>query len=793
MKWIKRIIGIFFGFVLLLLVLVFTLITFYKKELAGVLIDNLKINYALTLNVKSIDVSLFENFPQASIQLNDVSLNSDLHPANKPLLQAESIALSINLQKLLQKEFEINGVSIKAANILMVQNGDGSNNFQFTKQTNKPASKLSGLAFDIHKITFSNTHFNFSNAGNGQTIDLAFVNNALYLKKHPEGFHLELKGTLKVAGLLFKPTKGPFLKNAEAELDLKGIWFKDHKSVFIHTTSSIEIEQIRYATNAFIQFGEEKKLTLCIDAKNLSYQKGVKLLNTKIKRTLSNFNIHKPFDANVLVVAALGIKQDPIVLVKIKCKDNDVTIGNGNIPCTGVRFKGIILSLDSSFTKGNEENARIIFSPVKGNIYDVPFAASVKVHSFTDPYVTIAASFLIDAEKAKLTASEEFDLKGTCKATVSYTGFAKKMNKQQFLNSDMKLDAVLAFKEFSYKEHHKPYVYKVNGKTHLTNTELKFNQLRLKTDGGEVALAGKIDNFAQYVLGLTNNLNINLSASTDQFVLDPFLKKSIASSHMLSPQASKKTVKQLNKESNFEFKVSLKAKKMLIRKVIAENAVIDLFYKNSLLNVKSLSVNTCDGKLTAKATIDKLETIKADINLDNINVNKLFDQFENFGQQAIQSRQLKGTISVNAKLDTKLDHKMQIIPTSMKGIVKLKLKEGHLIDYEPLQNISTFIFRNRNFNDVTFSEMNETFRINGYEMDIEELEIASNILNLYVSGTYNFKSLSNINLVIPWSNLKRRGKNYIPVSSGQTAQDVKGLKLNYSGMPKKMKLALGHK
>lgn len=793
MKYVKRIIGIIFLLLIVLLASVFILLAVYKKELAGVLIGNLKINYGLTLKVQDVDVSLFNNFPQASVKLKGVFLNSDLHPDKKPLLTAKSIALSINLQKLLKKEFEVNAISVNDASVNLVKNSDGSKNFEFTNQNSTQTVKANALTFNIRKIALSNTTFSFSNKEKGQVIDLTFVDNTIGLKKHPEGFKIDLNGTLNVAGLLFNPAKGAFLKNTVAEVNINAIWFTHSKSVFVHVPSTITIDKTDYEANAFIQLGEEKKLALKINAKAISYQKTARLLNTKIQHTLSNFTVTKPFDASVLVIAALGVKQDPIILVNVKSRDNDITIGNSKIPYSNVSFNGTILSLDSSFTKGNEEKARVIFSPVKGNVYDVPFTAAIRVTNFTDPFINISASLFIDAAKAQLLASDEFDLKGTCVANVSYSGSTHKLNKEEFLNEDMKLNAVLVFKNFSYKEHHKPYVYTVNGKTRLTNTELKFNQLKLKTDGGDVALDGKVNYFAQYVLGLTNDLKINLTATTGRFILDPFLKKSNKPITAQSARASKKAVKQLNKESNFEFSVLLKAQKMLVRKVIAENAVIDLFYKNSLLNIRSLSVNTCDGKLTAKATVDKLETIKAELNLDNINVTELFEQFENFGQQAIQSKQLKGKISVNAKFDTKLDENMQIIPSTMGGIVKLKLKEGHLLNYEPLQNISNFVFHNRDFNDVTFSEMHETFRINGYEMDIEELEIASNILNLFVQGTYNFKSLSNINLVIPWSNLKRRGKNYIPKSSGQSAEDTKGLKLNYSGMPKKMKLNLGHK
>jgi hypothetical protein len=128
----------------------------------------------------------------------------------------------------------------------------------------------------------------------------------------------------------------------------------------------------------------------------------------------------------------------------------------------------------------------------------------------------------------------------------------------------------------------------------------------------------------------------------------------------------------------------------------------------------------------------------------------------------------------------------------MAGDVEVKLKNGHLVNYEPMQRLSNFVFKNRDFDDITFTTIDQTFNIRGYEMQINNLEIASNVLNLYVDGKYNFKGESNINLRIPWSNLKKRGKNYIPKSLGD-GEDLKGLKLNYHGYPNKLKLSLGNR
>jgi hypothetical protein len=212
------------------------------------------------------------------------------------------------------------------------------------------------------------------------------------------------------------------------------------------------------------------------------------------------------------------------------------------------------------------------------------------------------------------------------------------------------------------------------------------------------------------------------------------------------------------------------------------------------VDIRSLQVNTCDGKVTAKGTVRGLSRIKADISVENVDVNKAFTQFENFGQKIVVSENLKGKLSVEAKIKTQLDDKMEVIGQTFSGEVHVSLKDGHLINFEPIQNLSTFLFKNRDFNDVTFSEINESFRIHGFEMQINELEIGSNILNLYVvNGIYNLKGNSNINVLVPWSNLKKRGKNYIPRNTGESAENTKGLKINFSGPSNKMKITLGHK
>ncbi|MBA2610416.1 MAG: AsmA family protein [Bacteroidetes bacterium] len=775
--------------ILLIATSVFILVTFYKKELTTALIDNLKEDHGLILKVEDVSVSFFSNWPNASIQLRKTVLAGELY-LSKPILTAGSISFSLDLMRLLKKQFIIESISIKDAKIDLEKFEDDTKNFELKKKiTNGSAQPIK---FEIKKISIKNTQFNFSDKGRGSNIDVLFMENTIKLIHAQDGFEAEFFGDVNIGGLLFKKQKGAFLQHTRATLNLHASVFTKSKTIFIHPPSSVIIGNHPYILNSFIELNDKRQLMLSIKSDNIDYEQGKSILNTNLQKMLSNFKVTKSIDAKIIIITKLGVKQDPIIIANINGKNNNITIGHSKIPYSNVSFKGLIVSLDSSRTQGNTEKAKIIFTDVKGNLYDFPFTASITVSNFDHPYININSKLFITASKINFKPGEDLILKGNCVASVKYEGPTNKLNKKEFLDAPMILNAGLFFNALSYQEKGKPYVYTVNGNANIFNKDLQCENLYLTTDAGNVILQGNIKDFTNYALGFSNGFKTTLTARSESFNLNPYLTtKKSEKSKEATTKAVKKTIKE--EQSNFDFNVSLFAKKLFIRNVKATNASINLSYKNQLLDVKSLNMNACDGKLAAKGTVYDLNKITAEVKIEGMDVNKLFKEFENFGQKAITSEQLQGNIFIDANFNTELDNNMEVIGSSMDGKIKVKLTDGHLLNFEPIQNISDYVFRNRDFKDVSFSEINETCTIKGFEMLIHEMEIGSNVLNLFVSGNYNFKDNSNINILVPWSNLKKRGKNFIPKNSGQTAENSKGLKLNYSGPPKKLKLSLGYK
>lgn len=791
MKYFKYILIGIFSLLFLLISTAFAIAALYKKEIAMMLIDELKSQYGLHLKIEDANVSFLDNWPRASISFKNTSLSSERFlKKENAFLKAGTISISINISKLLTNEVVIKDIALKNVELNLIKYADGSKNFEIKKSTTQ-TEKETLLDFNLDKIHFKNVHFQFTNQLLGQHIDFILSENNIKIKNYSDGLTAKIQGNVLIKQLLFKPEGGSFLTNTRTAINLSGMYEFKTKSIAILPPSFVEIEGQKFQSNAILELGESKKLSLVIHGKGVKSERVATYLNPKIKKVLSNFEVKRLLDASFILVTPLGERKEPIILAEVIGKDCDLSIGESKIPYSNLNFKGKIISMHSSRKFGDMEHARIQFSDFTGKIYEFPFKANLSVFNLKHPILNLEASLVIDGKKINQEIAKKFQFSGTALATVNYKGNAKKLNKKHFLDDDMQLNAYLLFNDLTYTTKGSEFDYTLNGKANLTNNFLSFENLKFKTNSGTLNLKGKVFDFLNYVLGFSNHLKANVDAESSEINLNPIINSN--KTNQKNTNHNKRPSTKL-KGSLFDFNVNVKASKLLIRNIISEQVRLKMNYKNDLILINDFQVKTCDGDISANGKIENLNKINAEVAIKNVDATKLFEQFENFGQEAVKSENLKGKITIEANISVSLDENNEFKGESMNAEAKIKITDGHLINYEPIQNISNFIFKQRDFHDVSFSELKERIKVRGFEMKIDELEIASNVLNLYiVNGLYSMKGNSNFNMLIPWSNLKKRGKNYIPKESGESAGNTKGLKLNYSGMPKKMKLSFGHK
>ncbi|MDI1355961.1 MAG: AsmA-like C-terminal region-containing protein [bacterium] len=801
MKLVKRATLILLGLLFLLISSAYILVISNKKVLQERLSNELKSKYGLKFEVDKIQVSFFENWPRTSVRFTNVRIQSLLHnPQNREFFNARSMSLSFNLRRMLGGEFIVSYIGLKDARIDLIRLENGTSNFEIFKKSNQGDSLLSKdtantVVFEIENLKLENTSFNFTNRQKKQRIAINLFNTALRIRNYSDGARARLVGNVHVLGLLFNPKNGVFLKNKETQLNLDLAYFKATKTICVFPPSTIKIEDEIYRVASLIDVGEKQRFALIVENKTCSVSKAAELLAPNIKKALSAFVLKNTIDVRFVLVSSIGRKKEPFLLVDVMAQHIALELGKKKIPFTDLSFKGRLLSSDSNGTKGNSETAAISFAQVTGNILDLPMRASVNVTNLKAPILEIHGNLLIEASRLKFKETKHIILSGSAKAQISFQGPAKQLNDGRFLDEPMKFLADVDMHNFTYRKNNKSEPYSINGKATARNKDVYFENLILTSRAGKIALKGRVENFVSYLFNKKDVMKFDLVAKAGTLDLNSFFNPDkLEAAGVTDTKRLPDKQKPGNIKYDMELKVQLAANKILFKKFVAEKVNGNVTYKDEVWSFSSIKLNTCNGRISGAAKLVDLKHISADISAMDLNINTLFTQCDNFGQEAVQSENIKGNLSLNAKFKTDLEPGMKIAGESMWGEVDLKLKAGHLINFEPIQNLSRFLVLNRNLDDVEFSELNETFRLKGYVMEIDELEISSNLLNLYVvNGVYDFKGVSNINVLVPWSNLKTKNRLLSPKNTGKSAQSTRGLKLNFQGPKKNLKISFGHK
>ena len=96
-----------------------------------------------------------------------------------------------------------------------------------------------------------------------------------------------------------------------------------------------------------------------------------------------------------------------------------------------------------------------------------------------------------------------------------------------------------------------------------------------------------------------------------------------------------------------------------------------------------------------------------------------------------------------------------MVPNSMNGTVDFNLQNGRLKNFSALKSVGEIAFPNRNMENISISELDGNFTINGENVAIRPMQISSSVLNMDIQGIYSFGKGTEIFVDVPIRNPKR--------------------------------------
>lgn len=767
-RWLKISLKII-GVLMILLILAWAAAAYYisknNKAILAKILNQVNTQINGTVNVSHMETILLKGFPGISVSLKNVSLRDSLWSKHKKeLLKAKDIDVSLNALSLLIGTINIRKVAINNANIYLYTDSTGyTNTSMFRTKNEKKAAENDDSSSDlqIRIIDLNKVDLVIDNQKRFKLFSF-YVDELKGKINYPFGrWDGSFKLKTQIRSFAFNTKKGSFLKN-KTIVGRMTAHYDGEAEVIVIDQKPIKIGEDTFSIGANINIAKNQSaFSIAIKADEILYRNVAQLLAPNISAKLFKFGIEKPMNVTASIIDN-GEKNstDPLINVKMTVQHNNISIPSGEL--TDCSFTGYFSNQDTTSKPIGDANSIIRFYGLKANYYNAP----IKIDTFT----------VANLEKpfAQGLVTSKFDLQ---QLNGSFNDETFRFGKG---TADLRLFCKADIDNFLFT---KPVVY---GKVTIQNADITYLPRNLKLTNSSLDL-----HFNQKDLNITNsrlqlgksifNMNCTIANFLNFYYTDPQkieAKVNLSSPNLnlsefipfLSPRqtkrkatSSKNAIREASKQLSAALEASkvhlqLNVKKAVYDKFVAKNLDANVSLIGNGIYFNKIKVQHAGGHVTFSGRVEQMGTInkmQMNANIAKVSVSEFFYAFQNFGQQSVTSKNLKGFLSAKVNASGNITSKGNMVPKSMFGRVSFTLDKAALVGFEPLEKIGKFVFRSRNLSNVQLEQLNGLLTLRGDKVDISPMKVNSTALNFDVKGVYGFNSGTNIALDIPLRDPKK--------------------------------------
>lgn len=770
MKWLKGFFVIV-GLIILLFAIGLVLIVIYKKEILAEISSRLKETVNAEVTIRDADITLFSEFPNFTLKLDDVEI--------KELFNAKTILVNVMAYKLFYKEIEFRSLKIVDGEFFAYRTKAGYSNLDVFKKKDPGATAdtVRDFSFSNERVLFKNMRFTWHDSLRRKFIGFLLKDVDSDIRFQDSLISCRMNGQIDFEQLTFNEARGSFLKDMPANVSLAFNYFPGSAKLSLEP-STLSLRESEFAVSGVFDFSPRKNITLDISSDKLLYSEGMAVIPSTIARKLSLLTVTKPFAIAVHLDAPMIPGTQPSIVVKFDLENN--VFKSNVVTITDLSLNGVMTNHEDPSKEFDNKNSAVKLDNIVGKIDELPFEAHAVLSDFDDLALEVFSKHKLTLKQINRevdTTSIRFTA-GNFMSEFHYKGKLNEYFDQQTGTYKGELEGQASIEKGAFTL----VTRKLNLKD--INMAIRFNEdtvwidnLGLAVGKSSAKLQGMITNYVPYFTRPVNKGYVKLKVTSPNLDMESFLVKrsSKKKSAKEAKQDKKKVSDMLDKIfTNLSFDVELGINKLKNRSFNASKISGKIKLNGTTLNAEKIKMNFAGGKVDMSMSIKDLHK---DINpVDvratayGISIKSLFRSFDNFNQKAITDKNLEGTMAFDTKIKLKINDDFNVVLPSFRGDVNMLVRDGRLINVEAIHNMSNFLFRRRDFDDVRFAQINGKCRLTHRDIDISRMEIQSTVLSIFLEGKYSLDNDTNLSIQVPLSNLRKRDKNFVPRNVGVDAK-----------------------
>ena len=727
------------------------------------------------VTIEDVELSYLSQFPKISVRLNNVTVTDSMFLDHQHVFfRANQLFARLSITKLIRKQAPLNGLRIDKGEIYLYTDSTGYTNSYLFKQKNDTVTiaKSSSERNELKSIILNEVSLIIDDRQK-QKLHNYFVKD-LNLKlddKDDSSFLFDAKANIIIHNMAFNLSRGSFLKETSFTGKFEVLFNKGSNQLQFDSINIKLSGQPFNLSGRFDLKGPAPQFSLRAHTRKMLYSEGKSLIPERIVKSLSIVDLDKPLDVDVSINGPLK-GGEPLIYVNWTTRKTNLK--TPFLDFENASFTGYFTNQFADSLPRHDTNSVININNFSAEWHGLPLVSgNIEILDLVHPILTcdLVSGFpltkLNDVIESNFLRLQSGD--GSVKLT--YKGPIERNN-----NTNSLINGTVSFKNGSVLYAPRNVAMKdVSGELVFKNSDVFVNNLRCVVLDNKMLMQGQARNLLTLINTEPGKANIEWAVSTPSlnlgaftFLLKPGKKVVVSSNNKNKLASAASNIDAVLEKATLH--VKLNTPNLRYRKFEAGNVNADVTLVENRYLINNVSMTHAGGSINMNGSLvnEKPNYLQAKVkaSMNNVDVSKVLNAFDNFGQDAIMGKNLDGKLTAKIDAAMGLDEDGKVYPATVKSIVDFSLKDGALINYEPIKRLQNFLFKKRDFENIRFAELTDRLEIGNRDIKINRMEIQSTVFSFFIEGIYSMKGNTDLSIQVPISNLKKRDAGFSPENIG---------------------------
>lgn len=701
----------------------------------------------------SLSISLFKNFPKASVSLNDFWLKGIEEFENDTLVKAGKLTVAIDLFSLFGENFEISKVEIKDTWAEAIVLSNGKVNWDIMKssgeeEVQEEVTEESAFKISLKELSINNLNLIYDDRQGNMYAEVAELSGRLSGNLGSDQTILKVEA--ETPAVTFKTGGVPFLNrinfyaNMNVDADLKNSKFTLQKNEF-------RLNAIKAGVDGWVAMNDPAmEMDLALNTSEIGFKEILSLIPAIYAK---DFKELKTDGLVTLNAHAKGIMQgDTLPQFDATMEVKNAMFQYPSLPA-GVDQINILASAKNP--GGSADLTEVVINPFNFRMAGNPFSMMAEIKTpVSDAAFSGTAHGKFDLGKVKeVYPLEDMELNGLINADLSMQGRMSYVEKEEY--DKFKAAGTVKLSDMQLKMKDMPEIDIKQSLFTFASQFLELSETTVNIGKNDISANCHFENYLGYIFK-NSTIKGRVNIASNHFNLNDFMSSEVDTTATVAVDTTAMALIEIPK--NIDFKMNVDMKEVLFDKMVFNSIKGELEVKDGKADMTNLSMNTMGGNIVMNgyySTADiKNPVLNAVFGMTELSFAQTYKELDMIQKLAPIFENLKGNFSGDMKINTKLDGQMSPIFNTMQGSGKLSTKDLGLSGVTVIDKIADAVSKPE-LKNMEVKDMNLDFTIKDGRVATQPFDIKWKEYVMTMGGT------TGLDQTIDYT-----GKIQLPASTG---------------------------